>query len=36
MKYDEIIYFTDSDDQTRQLAAALISDWQSFCNILPR
>ncbi len=28
--------FTDSDDHTRQLEAALISDWQPLCNILLR
>ncbi len=25
--------FTDTDDQTRQLEAALVSDWQPLCNI---
>ena len=28
--------FTDSDDHTRQLEAALISGWQPLCNILLR
>ena len=28
--------FTDTDDQTRQLEAALIADWQPLCNILLR
>ncbi len=36
MEYDEIIYSTDTDDQTRELEAALISDWQPLCNILLR
>lgn len=25
--------FTDSDEQTRKLEAALVSDWQPLCNI---
>ena len=28
--------FTESDDETRQLEAALIADWQPLCNIRHR